>query len=124
MEVQFYSFFNLNSRYVSMVNATLRLLYPWEQEPIPVAKEADSAPGPVWTSVENLASLGFDPRSVQSVVSSYADYAIPFHLYLLVGLKKFENVCIVSRGKTESDVKYEFWTPLSSRPKYFSGGRL
>jgi len=107
-----------------MVNATLRLLYPWEQEPVPIAKEADSAPGPVWTRVENLASPGFDPRTVQPVVNSYADYAVPVNSYLLIGLKKFENVCIVSRGKTESDVKCEFWIPRSSRPKYFSGGRI
>jgi hypothetical protein len=107
-----------------MMNATLRLLYPWERERIPIAKEADSAPGPVWTREKNLASLGFDPRTVQPVASSYTDYAIPAHLYLLIGLKKFENVCIASRGKTESDVKCEFWTLCISRPKYFSGGRV
>ena len=107
-----------------MVNATLRLLCPCKQELIPIAKEADSNPGPVWTRVENLASLGFDPRTVQPVVSSYADYTIPACLYLLIGLKKFENVCIVSRGKTESDVKCEFWTLHSSLPKFFSGGGI
>ena len=60
-------------------NATFRLLYPWERETLPIVKEADSAPGPVWTREENLAPLGFDPRTVQPVVSSYTDYVIPTH---------------------------------------------
>jgi hypothetical protein len=31
------------------------------------------ASGPVWTGAENLAPMGFDPRSVQPVASHYAD---------------------------------------------------
>ena len=98
MEVQFYSFFNLNGRWGWVVNAKLRLLFPWEREPLPIAKEAESAQGPL---DENLAPLGLDPRTIQPVASSCTDYAIPTHLYLLIDLYKFENVCIVSRGKTE-----------------------
>jgi len=31
-----YSFFDLSVRYVWMVNATPRPLYPWETEPVPI----------------------------------------------------------------------------------------
>ena len=36
--------------------------------------EAEWAPGPVWTGVENLAPPEFDPRTVQPVASRYTDY--------------------------------------------------
>jgi hypothetical protein len=91
-----------------VVKATLRLLFPWEREPAPIAKEAESAPEPVWTPEENLVPLGFDPRTVKPLASNYRNYAVPAHLYLSISLCKLEKVRIVSRGKTESDVKYEF----------------
>jgi hypothetical protein len=34
-------------------------------------------PEPVWIGAENLAPLGFDPRTFQPVVSRHTDYAIP-----------------------------------------------
>ena len=44
--------------------------------PVPIAQEAGWAPGSAWTGAENLAlPPGFDPRTVQSVVSRYTDYA-------------------------------------------------
>jgi hypothetical protein len=100
------------------------LLYSLEREPVPIAKESESAPGPVWTREENHALLGFDPRTVQPVASSHTDYAIPAHLVRLRGLFKFENVCNVSRGKPVSDVKCMFQPVCSSRTKYFAGGRV
>jgi hypothetical protein len=33
------------------------------------------APGPVWTCAKNLAPPGFNPRTVQPVVSRYTDLA-------------------------------------------------
>ena len=45
------------------------------KDPVPMVQEAGWAPGPVWTA-ENLASPGFDPRTVQPVVSRYTDCAI------------------------------------------------
>ena len=45
-----------------VVNATPRLLYPRERDPVPIVQEAGWATGPVWTGAENLApSPGFDP---------------------------------------------------------------
>jgi hypothetical protein len=49
---------------------------PWK-DPVPVVQEAGWAPEPVWMGAENLAPLGFDPRTLQPVVSRYTDYAIP-----------------------------------------------
>jgi hypothetical protein len=43
-------------------------LYPGK-DPVPIAQEADWAPGPVWTGAENLTPPGFNPRTVQPVAS-------------------------------------------------------
>jgi hypothetical protein len=45
-------------------------------EPVPSVQEAGRASGLVRTSVENLAPLGFDPQTIQSVASRYINYAI------------------------------------------------
>ena len=56
---------------------------PWPlftpgKDPVPIVQEAGWTPGPVWTGAENLAPPppGFDPRTVQPVVSRYTDWAI------------------------------------------------
>ena len=41
-----------------MVNSTPRPLYPRERDPIPIAQEAEWAPGPVWMGAKNLAPIG------------------------------------------------------------------
>jgi hypothetical protein len=43
------------------------------KEPVPIVQESGWAPGPVWTGVENLDPLGFDPQTVQPVASHYSD---------------------------------------------------
>ena len=43
------------------------------KDPVPIVWETGWAPGPVWTGAENLASPGFNPRTVQSVASRYTD---------------------------------------------------
>ena len=45
------------------------------KEPVPILQEAGSSPGPVWIGAENIASPGFDPRTVQPVGSRYTEYA-------------------------------------------------
>ena len=57
VEVKLYSFFNLGARWVWVVNATPRPLYPRER-PGTHCEEAEWAPGPVWADVENFASTG------------------------------------------------------------------
>jgi hypothetical protein len=73
VEVQLCSFFNLGTRYGWVFNATLRPFYPRERDPVPIVYEDKWVPGPVWTSVENLAPPGFDPRTIQPVANRYTD---------------------------------------------------
>ena len=49
---------------------------PPGKDPVPIVQEAGWAPGLVWTSEENLAPPGFDPRTAQLVASRYTDSAI------------------------------------------------
>ena len=57
------------------VSVTLRPLLTPGKDAVPIVQEAGWAPGPVWTGAENLAPLGFDPRTVQPVAIRYTDYA-------------------------------------------------
>jgi hypothetical protein len=43
------------------------------EDPITIIREAGWAPEPIWTDEENLALSGFDPRTIQPVVSRYTD---------------------------------------------------
>jgi hypothetical protein len=43
------------------------------KDPVPIVQEAGWASGPVWKSAKNLFPTGFDPRTVQPVVSRYTD---------------------------------------------------
>ena len=47
------------------------------KDTVPIVQEAGWAPEPVWIGAENLAPLGFDPRTFQPVASLDTDYAIP-----------------------------------------------
>jgi len=38
-----------------VVNATPKLLYLWERDPVPIVQGAGWSPGPVWLDAENLA---------------------------------------------------------------------
>jgi hypothetical protein len=49
-------------------------LYPGN-DPVTIIYEAEWASVLVWMGMENLT--GFDPLTVQSIMSSYIDYAIP-----------------------------------------------
>jgi len=40
-------FFNLGAVWGWVVNATPRLLYPWERDPVPIVQEAGWASGPI-----------------------------------------------------------------------------
>ena len=54
---------------------TPRQLFTPGKDPVPIAQEAEWAPGPVWTGAESVAPTGFDPRTVQPVANRYIDYA-------------------------------------------------
>jgi hypothetical protein len=51
------------------------------KDPVPIVQEAEWAPGPVWTA-ENLAPTGFDPRTVQPVVTLH-EYLPKFKIAIL-----------------------------------------
>jgi hypothetical protein len=55
-----------------VVSSTPRPHFTPGKDPVPFVQEAGWAPGPVWTA-ENIAPPGFDPRTVQPVVSRYTD---------------------------------------------------
>jgi hypothetical protein len=74
--MELYSFFNLRNKWGWVANATPRPLYLRERNPVTVVQEAGWDPWPVWTSADNLAPPGFDPRTVQPVASRYTDYAM------------------------------------------------
>ena len=63
-----YSSFNLGIKWLWVVNATPRPLYPQE---VPIAQSGGWAPGPAWTGAENLARTGMRspvlPASSQSL---------------------------------------------------------
>ena len=50
--------FNLGPRFVWVVNATHRPLYPRERDKVSVVQEAAWSPGPVWTDAEILFLTG------------------------------------------------------------------
>jgi hypothetical protein len=56
-----------------VVSVKVLPLYPREKNPVPTVQETGWAPGPVYTSAENLAPQGFDPRTVQDVARRYTD---------------------------------------------------
>jgi hypothetical protein len=43
------------------------------KDPVPIVQETGWSPGLVWTAAENLATPGFDPRTIQLVASRYTD---------------------------------------------------
>ena len=64
------------------VSITHRALFTPGKDPVPIVQEAGWAPGPVWTGAKNLAlPPGFDPRTVQPVVSRYTG-SYPAHTWL------------------------------------------
>ena len=68
------------------VSVTPRPLFTPGKDPVPIVQEAGWAPGPVWTSVENLALTGI--RSPDRPAPSQSQYGLsyPAHVYLW-GLK-------------------------------------
>jgi hypothetical protein len=57
----------------SIVGATFWPLYPWKRDAVPIVQETGWATQPVWTGTGNLPPLGFNPQSIQPVVSHCTD---------------------------------------------------
>ena len=54
-----------------MVSNTLQPHFTPGKDPVPILQEAGWAPGPVWTDENYRTPPGFDPRTVQPVISRY-----------------------------------------------------
>ena len=76
VELQLYSFFNLDSRWGWVVNVTTRPLYSRERDSIPFLYEAGWAPEPVWMGAENFASNGI--RSLDRPTRSESLYRLSY----------------------------------------------
>jgi len=50
-----------------------------ERDPVPIVQDAGLTPRPVWTGAENFAPLGFDPQTIQPIVSLCNNYAVMAH---------------------------------------------
>jgi len=71
----------------------LAALYP-RKDPIPIAREAGWAPGPVWTGAENLASTGI--RFLDHPASSQSLYRLSYpgpQYGDIEGMKHFVCTC-------------------------------
>jgi hypothetical protein len=74
-----------------------RPLFSPGKDPGAIVQEAGWAPGPVWIGAVNLASSGFDPRTVQPVASRYTYYATRLTV-IIVGFSKIRsNLCFYER---------------------------
>jgi hypothetical protein len=72
----------------------------WETDTVPIVQKAGWTPVLVWKGAENLASTGFDPKTVRRPVSSANTYGftnvgylgMTTH-YLSCGLEFFNHYC-------------------------------
>jgi hypothetical protein len=74
-EIYLYSLFNLGARWGGWSTPRPGRVIPGN-DPVPTVQEAGWSPGPAWEGAENLAPPGFDPRTVQPVMSRYTDRTI------------------------------------------------
>jgi hypothetical protein len=51
-----------------VANATPRLLYPLETDPVPITQDAPWASGPVWKGME-ISPLGYPGLSYSQIIS-------------------------------------------------------
>jgi len=67
VELYLFSFFNLGTREGRVVDATPAAIPPppRERDPVAMVQEAGWSPGPISKGAEDLALLGFNPRTVQ-----------------------------------------------------------
>ena len=90
-----------------MANATPRTLYRRKREPVPIAQEAGWATRPLWMCPENLASPGFESRTMQPVVSLDTDYAIPAALRYLY--TEYYGFCTLHNSSSSLPVGRRGW---------------
>jgi hypothetical protein len=70
-------FLNLGTRRGCVVSITPQPPLPPRKTRYPLYRRLGGPPEPVWIGAENLAPLGFYPRTFQLVASRYTNWAIP-----------------------------------------------
>ena len=60
------------------------------KDPVPIVQETGWAPVPVWTGGKSRPPPGFDPRTVQPVVSLYTDWATRHHAQYTFLIKAYD----------------------------------
>jgi len=70
------------------VSVTPRPLFTPGKDPVPIVQEAGSAPGPVWTGVENLAPTGIRSRDRPARSQSLYRLSYPAHTLLCENYRK------------------------------------
>jgi hypothetical protein len=108
------------------VSVTPRPLFTPGKDPVPLVQEAGWAPGLVWTSAENLAPMGFNPRTVQPIASCYTNYATrPICSFVPFTIKVNHRWCwTASQNKVPEMLPWWWrqWTQcIRSKGDYFEG---
>jgi hypothetical protein len=87
-----------------MVNITPRPHFTPGKEPVPIVQEAGWAPEPVWKGGKSRRPPGFDPRTVQPIVS------LSFYILLLISLLRPDNplICLFKLLKKINIVNSSF----------------
>ena len=84
-----------------MVNATPRLLYPWERDTIPIYRTLSGR-------VRKLSPPpGFDSQTVQLVAGQNTDYAVPAHFRFQY---RRELIFVLNKAQIGSDAHPVFYT--------------
>ena len=81
VEVYVYTFSNLGARRGGWLTPRPGCLTFGERHRVPIVQEAGWAPGPVWTSAENLfPPPGFDPLTIQPVASRLSKCTVSYYI--------------------------------------------
>ena len=77
VQIQLYSFFNLDARLVCVVNATPRPIYPRQKRtPVPIVQEAGWVSEPIWKGFDGQ-KVSFPNRGANTLPSSPQQVGIP-----------------------------------------------
>jgi len=87
-----------------VVSSTLRPHFTPGKEPVPIVQKAGWDPGPVWMGGKSRPPPGFDPRTVQPIVS------LSFYILLLIPLLRPDKplICLFKLLKKINIVNSSF----------------
>jgi hypothetical protein len=73
---------------------------PWplsagEGDLVPIVQNAGLVSGPVWTGVESLFLLGFEPQTVHPIASCFTSYTVSVTLHLCRVIILIDSCCLL-----------------------------